>query len=65
MLSTVARYKEVDCDSCQAVSRLVAGVLGQENTIIDLVEYLATNFCLTGVPEDDVEFCDVRNTEEG
>ena len=54
-----SRFKEVDCDSCQSLTRLVAGVFGQENIIVDLVEYLATDFCITGVPEDDVEFCDV------
>ena len=54
-----SRFKQVDCDSCQSLTRLVAGVFGQENIIVDLVEYLATDFCITGVPEDDVEFCDV------
>ena len=39
----------------------MAALLGQEDRRVDMVEYLASDFCLTGVPEDDMEFCDVSN----
>ena len=30
-----------------------------EDTRVSLVEYLASDFCINGVPAGDVEFCDV------
>ena len=50
------------CDSCLSLTRLVAALLAQEDYIVDMVEYLASDFCITGVPEDDMEFCDVSVT---
>ena len=50
------------CDSCLSLTRLVAGLLAQEDYIVDMVEYLASDFCINGVPEDDMEFCDVSVT---
>ena len=34
-----------------------------EDTRVNLVEYLASDFCINGVPEGDVEFCDVSNDD--
>ena len=56
------RLKEVTCDSCLSLTRLVAALLAQEDYIVDMVEYLTTDFCINGVPEDDMEFCDVSVT---
>jgi len=53
-----ASFREVDCDTCMAVTRLAAGILGQENSIIRIIDFLTSDFCLNGVPEQDVEFCD-------
>jgi len=50
-------YKEVDCDTCSSVIRLVAGILSQEDKIVSLVEYMIGNFCQNGVPEQDAQFC--------
>ena len=49
----------MDCDTCKSVTRLAAGILGQENSIIRIIDFLTSDFCLNGVPEQDVEFCDV------
>ena len=57
----IFRLKELTCDSCLSITRLVAALLGQEDRRVDMVEYLASDFCLTGVPEDDMEFCDVSD----
>ena len=51
--------RDVDCHTCMAVTKLAAGLLGQENSIIRLIDFLTSDFCLTGVPEQDSEFCDV------
>ena len=56
------RPKEVTCDSCLSITRLVAGFLGQEDKRVEAVEFLASDFCINGVPEDDMEFCDVSVT---
>ena len=53
------RPKEVTCDSCLSITRLVAGFLGQEDKRVEAVEFLASDFCINGVPEGDMEFCDV------
>ena len=58
----IFRLKEVTCDSCLSLTRLVAALLAQEDYIVDMVEYLASDFCINGVPEDDMEFCDVSVT---
>ena len=53
------RFKEVDCDTCKSITRLIAGLMTMEDTRVSLVEYLASDFCINGVPAGDVEFCDV------
>ena len=50
------------CDSCLSITRLVAGFLGQEDKRVEAVEFLASDFCINGVPEGDMEFCDVSVT---
>ena len=34
-----------------------------EDTRVSLVEYLASDFCINGVPAGDVEFCDVSTDD--
>jgi len=51
-------FKEVDCDTCKSITRLIAGLMTMEDTRVSLVEYLASDFCINGVPAGDVEFCD-------
>ena len=40
-------------------SLLLSAIFGQEDKIVSMVEYLASDFCVNGVPEDDIKFCDV------
>ena len=57
--SSSSKVRQVDCDTCMAVTKLAAGLLGQENSIIRIIDFLTSDFCLNGVPEQDTEFCDV------
>ena len=57
------RFKEVDCDTCKSITRLIAGLMTMEDTRVSLVEYLASDFCINGVPAGDVEFCDVSTDD--
>ena len=46
-----------------SITKLAAGLMTMEDTRVNLVEYLASDFCINGVPEDDVEFCDVSKDD--
>ena len=47
----------VDCQTCDDVTKLVGGLFGQEDSIVNIIEFLTTEFCVTGVPDQDTEFC--------
>merc|ERR1711936_404688 len=56
--SSSSKVRQVDCDTCMAVTKFAAGLLGQENSVIRIIDFLTSDFCLNGVPEQDTEFCD-------
>ena len=41
---------------------MYVGILSQEDKIVTLVEYMIGDFCQNGVPEQDVQFCQVLGT---
>merc|ERR1711892_772690 len=48
---------ELSCDSCLAVMGGVGALLGEVEIIANMVGYIQSEFCVTGVPEPDAAFC--------
>ena len=47
----------MDCAGCQAVTSLAGELMASEETSTEVVAFLQADFCLTGVPGPDTEFC--------
>merc|ERR1712179_175010 len=54
---TAKKDGEVSCDACKEVSDQVGGLLGDEEIIVDMVNWIISEFCVSGVPEQDTDFC--------